>query len=538
MIKKYKYLFLLTITFSKLLISKNKDNEIAKLLVLTKKITTKDKSFENKSFENNILNNNSLVDIKLIKEYSKNTNQEIILPENFVLPENFQDTTNITKAGGNVTTANDFLAINKIVKTSNTGTAVTDSGITIDGSNNISGVNSITLPASTASTPSVIFPGSSTNTGFYSPSSDTIGISSQGSSIITFYPTGVNIASGKTLTANGSSVFNNSAQFNNTTTLNANATLNGTTTFASGTTISGSAVINGATNLATGVTFSGPTTISGSINLQNGGSASNPAITFNGQTNTGIYATNNNVCVSTEGAQRINFATGAVTIAVNNSLISPSGTASSPTIQFSGSTNTGLSAPTSNTISFDISGSEKANLSSSSLNMAVPINMNSNNINNANVISATGVTCTSTINATGVTVTGNATFNSGSSLNVSQMRFSRICPTQFTAAGNDTINLSTSSNSTNYDVFNIAGANVGYVTLIVGTGLPAGTLKMIINNATANPYFTGYSGAGAFANITGRPFASVYPTFIDCGHGSILMCTDSTNGYWAPMVTF
>src|SRR5579872_1239725 len=52
---------------------------------------------------------------------------------------------------------------------------------------------------------------------------------------------------------------------------------------------------------------------------------------------------------------------------MTGTLTLPAGTAAVPSLQFTGSTNTGLSAATANTLSFDINGSEKMNLSSSGL---------------------------------------------------------------------------------------------------------------------------------------------------------------------------
>jgi trimeric autotransporter adhesin len=52
---------------------------------------------------------------------------------------------------------------------------------------------------------------------------------------------------------------------------------------------------------------------------------------------------------------------------MTGSLTLPAGSAAAPSLQFTGSTNTGLSAGTANILSFDVSGSEKMNLSSSGL---------------------------------------------------------------------------------------------------------------------------------------------------------------------------
>ena len=50
---------------------------------------------------------------------------------------------------------------------------------------------------------------------------------------------------------------------------------------------------------------------------------------------------------------------------MTGTLTHPAGTAAAPSIQFTGSTNTGLSAATANTLSFDTSGVERMSISSS-----------------------------------------------------------------------------------------------------------------------------------------------------------------------------
>ncbi len=52
---------------------------------------------------------------------------------------------------------------------------------------------------------------------------------------------------------------------------------------------------------------------------------------------------------------------------MTGTLVLPAGSAAAPSLQFTGSTNTGLSAATANTLSFDVSGSEQMNISSSGI---------------------------------------------------------------------------------------------------------------------------------------------------------------------------
>lgn len=517
LIKKLKYLILLNIAINKILVAEVSNKDVATLLVLSNKINNTKNSNLNKSK----INNNFL---------------ESDLATEFEQWQELSDNTNITKAGGTVTTDSDFSAVNRIVKTSSTGVAVSDSGITVDGSNNISGLTSITMPTSNVNSPAIIFPGVATNSGIYSQGQDTIDICSQGANLIIFSPSGTEIPAGKTLTIDGTTTFNNSSEFNNASRFNASTTLNGT-----GNSIVGTAFLSGTTNITgqatlNGTTTSNTTTISGAVSIPNGGTANNPAIIFNNLTNTGIYATSNNVSISTDGAQRINFATGAVTIPSNNILTVPASTAAAPSIKFTGSTNTGLSAPTANTISFDANGSEIASISSSELSLAEQISMNNNNITGAGTINATGLNATG-ITASGANISSNLTMNSGSKLNLAQTTFSRIYSTAFTPTANSTVNLSTSSVSSNYDVFYINGNNINGVGLVVGTGFPTGTIKTIINGSTGGVSGVQFYPTGAFKNVVGQvtPVISLTGVYINCGHAATIICTDSTNGYWSPI---
>ena len=49
---------------------------------------------------------------------------------------------------------------------------------------------------------------------------------------------------------------------------------------------------------------------------------------------------------------------------MTGTLTHPAGTAAAPSIQFTGSTNTGISAATANTLSFDTNGVERMNIAS------------------------------------------------------------------------------------------------------------------------------------------------------------------------------
>jgi len=99
----------------------------------------------------------------------------------------------------------------------------------------------------------------------------------------------------------------------------------------------------------------------GTLNV-NLGSAAAPSITFVGGTTTGIYApAANTIGFATAGTQRMNIgAAGAVTI--NSSLALPAGSAAAPSLSFTGSTNTGISAASANRLGFSTSGSERMSI--------------------------------------------------------------------------------------------------------------------------------------------------------------------------------
>ena len=69
------------------------------------------------------------------------------------------------------------------------------------------------------------------------------------------------------------------------------------------------------------------------------------------------------ITASLTGSASLNVLTSGGTM--TGTLIHPAGTASAPSIQFTGSTNTGISASTTNTLSFDTNGVERMNISSS-----------------------------------------------------------------------------------------------------------------------------------------------------------------------------
>jgi hypothetical protein len=94
------------------------------------------------------------------------------------------------------------------------------------------------------------------------------------------------------------------------------------------------------------------------------GSASSPSLKFTGDTNTGIYSPGaDQVAISTNGTGRLTVSTTAVssTLAVDH----PLGAVGTPSITFTGDLNTGFWSPTADTIAASTGGSERLRIDSS-----------------------------------------------------------------------------------------------------------------------------------------------------------------------------
>ncbi|EKD45561.1 MAG: hypothetical protein ACD_69C00230G0001, partial [uncultured bacterium] len=184
----------------------------------------------------------------------------------------------------------------------------------------MSGPLNINYGSSSATTPSLSI--GSTGVGIYSDLANNLSFETNGSQRINIGSTGA---------------------------VSINSLLNvaGLANFATGVNITGALNVTGATNFATGVTFAAA-------------SAANPSIKFAGSTNTGLSAaTANTLSFDTSGTEKMNI-DSAGTVTVNTGpLVVPARTAASPSIQFTGGTNTGFSSATANRISFDTSATEK-----------------------------------------------------------------------------------------------------------------------------------------------------------------------------------
>jgi hypothetical protein len=176
------------------------------------------------------------------------------------------------------------------------------------------------------------------------------------------YPSGLNLGKLRISSVNNAG---------NTTTLITNASQAGARTYtipdagasASFVLTEGSRTINGTT------TFGNNSTFSGTVFLANG-LAGSPSLSFSGDTNTGMYW---------NGPEAISFATNGTrtfTVSNTNSFIETvfgiqSGTAAAPGLYFNSSTTTGLFLAASNDIGFATNGIQRLHLTNTALVFSV-----------------------------------------------------------------------------------------------------------------------------------------------------------------------
>jgi len=94
------------------------------------------------------------------------------------------------------------------------------------------------------------------------------------------------------------------------------------------------------------------------------GAVGTPSITFTGDTNTGIYSPGaDQVAISTNGTQRLTVDTAATTSTLP--VVHPLGAVGTPSITFTGDLNTGIYSPAADTIAFVEGGAEAMRIDSS-----------------------------------------------------------------------------------------------------------------------------------------------------------------------------
>ena len=120
---------------------------------------------------------------------------------------------------------------------------------------------------------------------------------------------------------------------------------------------------NGANNAWISLYELDGTFLAGDISLS-GGAVATPSLFFTGDTNTGIYSPGaDQVGISTGGTSRFEVSTTAVSSTLP--VVHPLGAVGTPSITFTGDTNTGIWSPTADTIAFSEGGAEAMRIDSS-----------------------------------------------------------------------------------------------------------------------------------------------------------------------------
>jgi hypothetical protein len=144
------------------------------------------------------------------------------------------------------------------------------------------------------------------------------------------------------------------------------------------------------------------------------GNAAQPSLQFVGSNNTGLSAaTPNRLSFDTNGVERMSInETGTVTI--NNTLVLAPGSVAQPSLQFTNGTNTGISSPTPDRLSFDVNGIERMYIDATSITMiggAVVFGnvMSINSTQTATVVNGDDVTINNGISTLVLSYDGNVT---------------------------------------------------------------------------------------------------------------------------------
>jgi hypothetical protein len=110
-----------------------------------------------------------------------------------------------------------------------------------------------------------------------------------------------------------------------------------------------------------GDTMTGDLTMSGANLVADSGAAATPSVTFSGDTDTGLSAAvANTLVLSAGGTGIVTVGTGSVTL--TQELLAPAGTAGAPAVSFSGDTDTGMYSGGVNILAFTAGGQESLNI--------------------------------------------------------------------------------------------------------------------------------------------------------------------------------
>ncbi len=274
-----------------------------------------------------------------------------------------------------------------------------------------------------------------------------------------------------------------------------------------------------------------------------------------------------NVTGNVTGSASLNVLKAGDTM--TGTLTHPAGTAAAPSIQFTGSTNTGISAATVNTLSFDTNGAERMNISATG---GVTIN----GLNSAGVVhtSAAGLLSTSLIvnaDITSATITGasiasatitNANLAAISSSNVANDIVVRDGSGNF-AAGTITAALNgnattatTATTATNFsgslvgDVTGTQGAtvvslvggqtaaNVAAATVLANAATNANTASTIVKRDASGNFTAGTITAALIGNVTGNVTGSASLNVLKAGDTMTGILTHPAGTAAAPSIQF
>ncbi len=260
-------------------------------------------------------------------------------------------------------------------------------------------------------------------------------------------------------------------------------------------------------------------TLTGTLTVP-AGTAAAPSFQFTGGTNTGISsATANTLSFDTSGVERMNISSSGVTVD-SGALTVPAGTAAAPSIQFTGGTDTGISSATANTLSFDTSGVERMNISSSGVtidafstagvvhNSAAGL-LTSSLIVNADITPAT-ITNASLATIASADTPGYIVVRDGSG-NFSASTITAALngnATTATSAGSFSGSLAGDVTGTqSATVVSFVGgqtaANVAAATLLANAATPLNTASTIVKRDASNNFAAGTITANLIGNVTG-----------------------------------
>lgn len=351
-----------------------------------------------------------------------------------------------------------IITANMLNSNPTSGNAITVNGanflVDYQGNTNINGNATLTntssrlqLPAGSAATPSLTFTGSTTSG--LSANSGNLSLSTNGSERMQISSAGTIIIDQFTTAG----VVHNDASGNLSTSLIVNADISSSAAIAD-------------SKLAT---ISTPGKVANSATTA---TSSNTPSTIVARDSSGNFSAGT-ITASLTGHASLDVLKAGDTMA--GTLTLPAGSSATPSLQFTGSSNTGLSAPSTNTLSFSINGSQAMNINSSG-------QITMNGLNSAGVVhtNASGLLSTSLIVDADITT---ATITNDKLANISSSDIPGDIVVR-DGSGNFTTNMITidGNPSTNTDV-----ATVAYVNSVANTGIVVHTPAEVVGVSNYSP---------------------------------------------------